>query len=50
MLGFEAIFAGSCDNVKVKYWAALGKARALIVARWPKGAKEAFFGERNSRG
>ena len=42
MLEFEAIFAGSCDNVKAKDWSALGMARALIVARWPKGAKEAF--------
>lgn len=42
MLDFEAIFAGSCDNVKVEDWAALGMARALIVARWPKGAKKAF--------
>ena len=41
-LEFEAIFAGSCDNVKAEDWTALGMARALIVARWPKGAKEAF--------
>ena len=42
MLEFEAIFAGSCDNVKAEDWSALGMARVLIVARWPKGAKEAF--------
>ena len=42
MLEIEAILAGSCDNVKVEDWAALGMARALVVGRWPKGAKEAF--------
>ena len=42
MLSFEAMFAGSCDNLKVKDWAALGMARTLIVTRWPNSAKEAF--------
>ena len=42
MLEFEAIFAGSCDNVKAEDWAALGMARALIVTRWPNTAKETF--------
>ena len=42
MVEFEAIFAGSCDNAKAEDWSALGMARVLIVARWPKGAKEAF--------
>ena len=42
MLEFKAIFSGSCDNVKAEDWSALGMARALSVARWPKGAKEAF--------
>lgn len=38
------------DNVKAEDWSPIGMARVLILAPWPKGAKEAFFGERNSRG
>ena len=42
MLRFEAMFAGTCDNVKADDWTASRMARALIVTRWPNSAKEAF--------